>query len=129
MWPATAEREKGVQRISPAQALSVIMYYIPCISHPKQMSAPLGTGHVDSEVAAGACLLCARLGIAHLVKILSFISLLPDLGLQKHILSTKPKAVFVPRGCPSWNLLLVDTVRSSIETIIFFGILHCVYIF
>lgn len=82
-----AEREKAVQRISPAQVLSVIMYYTPCISHPKQMSAPIGTVHVDSKVAVGACLLSAQLGIAHLVKVLSFISLLPDLGLQKHILS------------------------------------------
>lgn len=96
MWPATAEREKAVQRVSPAPALSVIMYDIPGISHPKEMPAPIGTAHIDSEVAAGACLLCARLRIAHVAKVLSFISLSPDLGLQKHTLSIKPRAVFVP---------------------------------
>lgn len=60
------------------------------------MSAPIGTARVDSKVAMGACLLCAQLGIAHLVEVLSFISFSPDLRLQKHKLGIKPRAVFVP---------------------------------
>jgi len=90
LWPAAAEREKAVQSISPAEALSVIAYYICCTSHLKQMSACIGTVHVVSEVAVEACLLHSWLGIAHLVKVLSFISLLPGLGLQKHILILSP---------------------------------------
>lgn len=88
-----------VQKIGTAQGLSVIMYY-PCISHPKQMSGPIGTVHIDSEVALGVCLLFSCLGIAHLVKVLNFISLSPDLGCQKHVLSIKPQLSLFHEATP-----------------------------
>lgn len=66
----------------------------PCVSHPRRIS-PVGTGHVDSEAAVGASL-CTQLGITHLLKVLSFTSLLPNLGLQKHAARIKPRTVFVP---------------------------------
>lgn len=97
------------------------------MSHPSWM-APVGTGHVDSEAALRASL-CSQLGVTHLLEVLSFPSLSPNLGLQKHRARGKPRAVFVPWGCPSWNLLLADTASSDIDTLISFGVLHCVYIF
>lgn len=96
-----------------------------CGLHPYQ---PSGTdvhchknGHVDSKVSVQTHFsLCQT----HLVKgfvIALFISCL-NWNVKKHALRIKPRVPFVPHGCHSWNFLLVDTARSSVETIIFFGV-------
>lgn len=100
----------------------------PWMSHPSWVT-PVRTGPRDSEVAVGASL-CTQLGVAHLLQLLSFLSFsFTHLGTSEAQTRMKPRAVFVPGGCPSWNLLLADTASSYIDTVTSFGILHCIYIF
>lgn len=49
-------------------------------------------------------------------------------GVQARILEVNPKALFVPCGCHSWNLVLGDMAHSSSVAISFFGILQQIYV-
>ncbi|KAF0749388.1 zinc finger MYM-type protein 5-like [Aphis craccivora] len=49
-------------------------------------------------------------------------------GVKTRILNINPKAFFAPCGCHSWNLILVDAVKSSITAKTFFGFIQKIYL-
>lgn len=120
-------RDQSCSRVLCA-SIPVSLCLYPCMSRPRWV-APVGSGHMDSEVAVGVSL-CTQLDITHLLQVLSFLSFsFTHFGTSEAQSRMKPRAVFVLGGCPSWNLLLADTASSYIDTVISFGILHCIYIF
>ena len=48
-------------------------------------------------------------------------------GVQERILKENPRAFFMPLGCHSINLVIGDSVSSSITCIIFFGYIQRIY--
>jgi len=47
-----------------------------------------------------------------------------NIDVQKRILDLNPLAFFVPCGCHSYNLVLCEAAKSSVKSIILFGVLQ-----
>lgn len=50
-----------------------------------------------------------------------------NIGVQKRILDLNPLAFYVPCGCHSYNLVLCDAAKSSVNSVTLFGILQRIF--
>ncbi|KAL5565835.1 hypothetical protein UlMin_028999 [Ulmus minor] len=48
-------------------------------------------------------------------------------GVQKRSLEINPRALYIPCGCHSLNLIIFYVATSCVRAILFFGILQCIY--
>ena len=48
-------------------------------------------------------------------------------GIQACLLEMNPRALYVPCGSNTWNLIIVDAAKSFIYAVNFFGVINRIY--
>uniref|UniRef100_A0A3Q1DI04 TTF-type domain-containing protein n=1 Tax=Amphiprion ocellaris TaxID=80972 RepID=A0A3Q1DI04_AMPOC len=120
-----------VERVKNAKYYAVIMDCTPDVSHTEQLSVVLRI--VTCETSKGICI------HEHFVGFLQALDTsgkghLENLGLdlsncrvQKRVLELNSKALCVPCGSHTLNLVVGDAAKSSVTSISFFGLLQRLY--